>query len=232
MTTITSNGYYLIADKRQTHTRTVNQRNSSDGVRCRTVSSYSDHTVKIHTNLADQYTIYDETVVAYAITGDATAGDRFMSAAKGVSLEKFADIYTLLSDLRSSSNTFSIIMVTKSKKTFSIDIGIRVMNNTIVRSFDVEEYPPGYNIFYGSGSGLINRLANRGCISHKNHIANLHPLNIHLFNASTDKSSSCTYDVYGVDEDKLVIGLEPSIEAVQEAMDAVSSGIKFVAAVK
>lgn len=227
MTTITSNGYYLIADKRQTSTHTVNQHNSSEGVRSRTVSSHNDHTVKIYANLGDGFTIQGETVVAYAISGSVITGERFMEAAKGLPLEKFIDSYAALTDLRSTADSFSVVMVSESKKTYRIVLGVEVRNNRVARKFNIDGYGSGYVLFEGSGSGLIYRLVKSGSISYSRNIRNQHPLNVHLFMASTDKSSSYTYDVYGVDEGKLVIGLEPSSEAVQEAVDAISAGVKF-----
>lgn len=229
MTTITSNGYYLIADKRQSHKRRINGNNLSQGVKTFTVRSYSDSAVKIHAVLGEDYTLGGQVIVAYAIAGCLNTADKFMEAAKGIPLEKFTKAYTTLIPLDSADESFSIVLISKDKHTHVIEISTSSKNGSLSNKYTVSSYAPGGVKFEGSGSSLIDQLFNRGALNYQEFAKKQHPLNLHLFNTSTDDGSSNSYDVYGVEEGKLIIGLEPTIEAVQEAVDLISAGIKLVA---
>lgn len=227
MTTITSNGYYLIADKRTTITSHLNSKNKSEGVDEKKVSTHSDETCKIHVLGKDSgYTIDGKRILAWASAGNAITADKFMSASAGIPFEKFAQAYSTCQPINDPCEDFCIVMITEHHHTWVFNVVAVVNNGVFGLEWTLKCYGPGTIIRQGSGQYLLTQLIASWAIEQKE-IQVMHPLQVHLFGAGTDSNSSTTYDVYGVKEDKLHLGLEPAPEAVQEALDSIGKLVSF-----
>ena len=227
MTTITSNGYYLIADKRTTITCHLNSNNKSRGVDEKKVSTHSDESCKINVLGKDSgYTIDGKRILAWASAGNGITADRFMSASAGIPFEKFAEAYSTCRPFNDPHEDFCIVMITEHHHTWVFNIEAVVTNGVFQLKWTLKCYSPGTIIQRGSGQCLLTQLTSAWAIGQKE-IQAMHPLQVHMFGAGTDSNSSTTYDVYGVKEDKLHLGLEPAPEAVQEALDSIGKLVSF-----
>lgn len=225
MTTITSNGHFLIADKRAsiTHVSSVgNQAYMQTAVH----HSQAEQHVKIFSDLADAYSVNGERVVAYATSGSATAAETFMRAAKGFELRVFAKAYVTLRVCTGDNDSFALTCVTENRKTVKLSLTVEVKDNVIARYYTTSYYKPGEICISGSGFGLLRSMINAGAMSKESLNAH-HPLNVHMFAAGLDRHSNSDYDAYSAEEDKLVVGLKPDPETIQGAVDLIASEFKF-----
>lgn len=216
MTTITSNGYYLIADKSCTTTRHKNTGNKAAMSYTADVYKTIDN-VKIHVVSEGEYTYRGQRLLAYAVSGQANAGERFMRAAEGIPLESFVVAYNNIINGVNSDENFNVIAITNLHETLVFEVYGMVKDLASTSTIDMRRYAPGQCVGSGSGHTLTNALVDSNSLN-LDLAARTHILHHHLFAACSDpKYSSIGYDVYGGQEGKLVTDLNPEPEAVLDS---------------
>lgn len=226
MTTITSNGFYLVADKCTSSTKTKDSGNklAMSGI---TDVYKTSNNVKIHVVDDKDYTYKDAKILAYAIAGDAIGGERFMKAAEGIPISNFARSYTRIVGCVDTDQNFSVVAVTNFFETLLIDVYGEIENHTSNVIVDIRRKPCGMSVGVGSGHILSNTLLNSKSLCAST-LDETHILHRHLFAASCDpRNSSVAYDAYGARECKLFTNLNPEPEAVLESFRIVKDLIKI-----
>ena len=220
MTTITSNGYYLIADKCVTST-TRKVSGNKNAMSATTDVYKTTNNVKIHVIENMDYTYKGAKILAYAVTGEATAGEHFMEAAEGIPLGSFARAYTKVMRTINTEDKFRIIAVTDLFETLVINVYGEVEDHACTMAVNITRHPRGVSVGAGSGAALSNTLLRSNWLN-QDSLNQIHILHHHLFLACHDVSnSSISYDVYGVKQGKLVTDLKPEPEAVLESFQIV-----------
>lgn len=225
MTTVVSNGYYLIADKRLTHT---NPRRAidPDTNALSTLTAIFDDEVKLFSGENVRYTVNDVKVMAFGLAGDITEAERFMFAANDGCLLDFCSRYTKLMALKSEKNEFGVLCLMEDHTSVLIEFThqARDLFADVVYTASLSE--PGMPLCIGSGASGFKQIFRNGLFDELA-LMGAHPLNIFLAMASLDIHSSTSYDAYSLEEDKLVTGLVPEEEAVLASLEEFSSVFKF-----
>ena len=151
MTTITSNGYYLIADKcvttiKRKVTGNINAMSATTDVYKTT------NNVKIHVIENMDYTYKGSKILAYAVAGDASAGECFMKSAEGIPLGSFAGAYAKIMGTVNTEDKFSIIAVTDLFETLVIDVYGEVEDHACVMTVNITRHPRGVSV--GASAGV------------------------------------------------------------------------------
>lgn len=206
MTTITSNGHFLIADKRTT---VVNSENST---------SYGSVTkIVIPEN---SLAINGDKVLAYAISGNATIAYPIFKNSPTSDIIELG--YFITKGIKSwgENHGFSLLAVLESGSNMELNFDFTANKN----SWNCTVYEKGVVCSTGSGSTIIRNFHTADILKS---FARAHILDIHLFQAAFDSGSSTDYDVYSLEENKLITDCRPTKQAVQESIDRVTQRLDF-----
>jgi hypothetical protein len=124
MTTITSNGYYLIADNCVTIERTSNLKNKTPGVKTKKVSLMHSNENKIIIP-EKTITIEKNKVMAWAGSGNVEKIFNFMSNINNLDILDYVDIYSNIVTINSLNEGFSIFLITENFYTYVVKIYLK-----------------------------------------------------------------------------------------------------------
>ena len=216
MTTITSNGYYLIADNRVTINKIINTENKTPQVKRKEVTFFHNGENKI--SLPQQRLVIEkQKVLAWTGSGNPESMFNFINNAKKIDILDYVDIYSNLVDFKNTDETFTIFLITENYCTYVINFNLKIVNSESKTHLNIKRHNPGVIAFSGSGSNIISDLLNYSLIDIKE-IENQHPLLTHLFMYNSCKYSSFSYDVYGAKEKQFFSNIEPGQEAIEQSI--------------
>lgn len=216
MTTITSNGYYLIADNCVTIERTSNLKNKTPGVKTKKVSLMHSNENKIIIP-EKTITIEKNKVMAWAGSGNVEKIFNFMSNINNLDILDYVDIYSNIVTINSLNEGFSIFLITENFYTYVVKVCLKPIKNTYNVNCEVDCYLPGTLVLGGSGSGIIENLLDCNLIDFED-LKKEHPLLTHLFMCNSCNYSSFSYDVYGAKEKQIFFHIKPDYEAIDQAI--------------
>lgn len=220
MTTILSNGYYLIGDKRTSHTTpatktTILESNLEGFVHSRLHrKTQTDETKKVIP--LPKTTFEGKAVLAIAGAGNVERINEAYNFFTVMSIDAYASIKK---SSKQHTPLHSFLFITEDFHSHRIVFTFsgQFTSLQVIQS----SFKPGHVIASGSGGSLINELQER---TH-NKLNEGHPLSAFLLGTNTDAGSSNCYDVYGVREKKYFSKIIPTTEAVtshiKEAMSLI-----------
>jgi hypothetical protein len=214
MTTIMTDGHFLIADHRTSGNLRIRK---PEGTVFK--NSFNDETNKISKcSILINRRKDPEKFVAYGCAGNVAEIDQFHKAVKDGIITNSDQLSTYLDLLWSTCDfatnpPFSILLVSDKSKVYSVRRNYRKgWKKAIVElyGFNLE---PDESCSIGSGKKHWDALSLLG-------VKKKIPL-LHRFLVATyfDLSSSTSYDAYSVAEDNLVIGCQPTDEDIKEIIE-------------
>lgn len=218
MTTIFSNGYFLIADKRVSFTHHKSTRLPNGKADKVGGDFYIDAEAKIFLPPKGvNWNLNAETsspIHAVGTAGEVNTTERFINLLSYLSLKETIAYFNTPA-VYSRLQTFTLVFLAMDHET------LVVTKRNSEHELKVTGYPAGGCTVAGSGAGTIKQLIDETNINS----SNLHPLDYFLFMAAFDESSSTDYDVYCSTEHKLIRGLQPSDDAVNESVQRVGRSL-------
>lgn len=220
MTTIISNGYYMVADKRTTLPAPRQKKTTSLESRCENfkhsrppVTGYLDETTKL---IPEPKTTYnDKKILCLAAAGSVSVINYQLALLAHMTMDQ---LLKLNSSTDGGEGGCSFIFITEDFHTHKVHYAAGHDDPISMSSF-----PPGTNVVLGSGNSIINVIDRRlPGVFNKVHI-----LSLFLFTTNTDKGSSNCFDVYGCREAKYFCKIIPTHEEVRSRCDEVTKLLKF-----
>ena len=201
MTTIVSNGYYLVADNRGSINSDYEGYNSSTNKKEKTVFR-SDSVIKINIP-KNKIKFKDSYLMAYANTGYLSNGDLFRDVTDSISNPngtEFNEIRNLLNNVFTGKDLY-IVGVLSCNKTVTI-------TKHTSSELSVSTYKPNDYVTAGSGSGMLDELLQ---FNKDIKIDEVIP-----FASRFDKATSPTYSAFSVEENHLYAYIDIPNEEVLE----------------
>lgn len=220
MTTIVSNGYYMIADKRTTQTSRVIKNSMSLASECENfkysrphITGYLDETTKL---IPQPKTTYkNKKVLCIGMAGEAGFINYQLSLLSYMTMDQ---LLKLNSEINTVEAGCTFLFITEDFHSHKVNY-----SPAHERIITVSSFPPGVSVVVGSGGGIIGSLNRRmPGVFDKAHI-----LSLFLFATNTDKGSSNCFDVYGTREAKYFCKIIPSQKEVQSRCEEVSKLLNF-----
>lgn len=224
MTTIFTDGKFMIADRRSTRSVISKDVIASSGRRNSNYEFSTDATVKL--TVPPNMKFRGKQIACMATAGDGYIGDHFRNLA---AVKRPMDLDALLDGIdgmpcNTSETSATILALFKNGEIRSFEIRSRFENRVHVYAVKDKEHPlgPGYPTLYsvGSGSSYWGKIAS-------SIVKPVSMLDVFLFSTHLDPYSVESYSVYSLEEDHLYTHVNPSGEEVEAAIKRIQDATVF-----
>lgn len=218
MTTIVSNGYYMLADKRTTFTSSaIHHPELTSGYEGFKFSRPSRryHNDEVTKLVPEPPTTYGKKkVVAIAGSGDVDMINELLSYLEHMTVEEMVKVKARSSR---ASGYVQLLFITEDFHTH------RISFSKGDGAISERSYRPGSLAATGSGGVMLMEFQDR--MQHR--VEKTHILNLFLLASNTDPASSNCFDVYGAQEKKYFCNIIPTPEEVTACVRQATSLLDF-----